>query len=56
MNDHRQSSEEIDEVFTGEKDAGGLMSNLSHARDEIVSIPSIINDFALFYASDNNIM
>jgi hypothetical protein len=29
------------------------MSNLSHARDEIVSIYFVIKDSALFYASDN---
>jgi hypothetical protein len=34
----------------------GLMSNLSHTQDEIISIYFVINNSALFYASDNNMM
>jgi len=30
------------------------MSNLSYMRNEIISIQFVINDSALFYASDNN--
>jgi hypothetical protein len=33
-----------------------LRSNLSHPRDKIVSICSVINDFALFYSPDNDMM
>ena len=34
----------------------GLMSNLSHTQNKIISIYFVINDSALFYASDNNMM